>query len=356
MRRIIYRGYGDPTAVLTQIDEPTPSPGDGEVLVDLAVRPVHSGDILMVTGTHDPVQRPVPPEGFTPGCEGTGIIEAVGPGVDPSRGFVPGARVCFCAIGSWRDKMVLPADTLMLVPPDVDDDLSAQLSVNPITALLITRVVLEIARNRPGGVLRLSAAEKVLTEVHEARDDAGIVILSGAGSIVAKLLAAMLREKGFTCLGTVRSQAVADALSAAIGITVVATENPDWQNQLRAAANGRTTFAALDCVGGETGNAMLELLSPGGTLLSYGALSGEPLVVRQAHLWMAGKKVSGFGMIHWTQLPYETRAADMAAATEFVQRSRHLIPLAGEFPLSEIREAVRFFTRPGRSGAVLIRS
>src|SRR6266853_725294 len=83
MRRIIYRRYGDPTAVLTQIEEPTPSPGAGEVLVNLAVRPVHSGDILMVTGTHDPVQRPVPPEGFTPGCEGTGIVEAIGPGVDP---------------------------------------------------------------------------------------------------------------------------------------------------------------------------------------------------------------------------------------------------------------------------------
>jgi NADPH:quinone reductase-like Zn-dependent oxidoreductase len=166
----------------------------------------------------------------------------------------------------------------------------------------------------------------------------------------------MLREKGFTCLGTVRSEAAADALSAATGITVVATQNPDWQKQLRAAANGRTVFAALDCVGGETGSAMLELLSPGGTLLSYGSLSGEPLVVQQAHMWMAGKKVRGFGMIHWTQLPYETRAADMAAATEFAQRCRHLIPLAGEFSLSEIREAVRFFARPGRSGAVLIRT
>src|SRR5258706_867526 len=356
MRRIIYHGYGDPIAVLTQIDEPTPSPGDGEVLVDLAMRRVRSVNIRLVRETHAPVRRPVPPEVFPRVCEEPEITEAFAPGVDPSRGFVPGARVCFCAIGGWRDKRVLPADTLMLVPPDVDDNLSAQLSVNPITALLITRVVLEIARNRPGGVLRLSAAEKVLTEVHEARDDAGIVILSGAGSIVAKLLAAMLREKGFTCLGTVRSQAVADALSAAIGITVVATENPDWQNQLRAAANGRTTFAALDCVGGETGNAMLELLSPGGTLLSYGALSGEPLVVRQAHLWMAGKKVRGFGMIHWTQLPYETRAADMADATEFVQRKRPFIPLSAEFPLSPITEAVRFFSQPRRSGAVLISS
>ena len=355
MRRIIYRGYGDPIAVLTQIDEPPPSPGDGEALVNLAVRPVHSGDILMVTGTHDPVQRPVPPEGFTPGCEGTGIIEAVGPGVDPLRGFVPGARVCFCAIGTWRDKMVLPADTLMLVPPDVDDDLSAQLSVNPITALLLTREVLEIAGNRPG-VLRLSAVETVVTEVHEAREEAGIVLLSAAGSIVAKLMAAMLREKGFTPLGMVRSQAVADVLGAATGITVVATGNPDWQDQLRAAADGRTIFAALDSVGGEIGNAMLELLSPGGTLISYGALSGEPLVVRQPHLWMEAKKIRGFGMIHWTQLPYETRAADMAAATEFAQRSRHLIPLAGEFSLAEITEAVRFFTRPGRDGAVLIRS
>lgn len=355
MRRVVYRGYGDPIEVLTQIDEPSPSPGKGEALVNLTVRPVHSGDILMVTGTHDPVQRPVPPEGFTPGCEGTGIIEAVGPGVDPSLGLVPGARVCFCAIGTWRDKIVLPADALMLVPPDVDDDLAAQLSVNPITALLLTREILKIAENRPG-VLRLSAVETVLSEPDEARDDAGIVLLSAAGSIVAKLMAAMLREKGFTPLGMVRSQATADVVSAANGITVVATDRPDWQDQIRAAAGGRTIFAALDSVGGEIGNAMLKLLSPGGTLISYGALSGEPLVVQQAHLWMEGKKVRGFGMIHWTQLPYETRVADMTAATEFAQRSRHLIPLAGEFSLSEITEAVRLFTRPGRDGAVLVRS
>jgi len=194
MRRIIYHGYGDPIAVLTQIDEPTPSPGDGEVLVDLAVRPVHSGDILMVTGTHDPVQRPVPPED----------LRLVAREPESSRRSARCRSIARLRSGSSRlllrhrqlaGQDGAAADTLMLVPPDVDDNLSAQLSVNPITALLITRVVLEIARNRPGGVLRLSAAEKVLTEVHEARDDAGIVILSGAGSIVAKLLAAMLRRR-----------------------------------------------------------------------------------------------------------------------------------------------------------------
>ncbi|AIO35324.1 zinc-binding dehydrogenase family protein [Burkholderia cenocepacia] len=355
MRRIVYRRYGDPVEVLTQTDEPSQSPGDGEALVNLTVRPVHSGDILMVTGTHDPVQRPVPPEGFTPGCEGTGTVEAVGPGVDPSLGLAPGVRVCFCAIGTWRDKIVLPVDALMLVPPDVDDDLAAQLSVNPIAALLLTREILEIADNRPG-ILRLSAVEKVLTERDDTRDESGIVLLSAAGSIVAKLMAAMLREKGFTPLGMVRSQAKADVLSAATGIAVVATDKPDWQDKVRTLAGGHTIFAALDSVGGEIGNAMLKLLSPGGTLVSYGALSGEPLVVQQAHLWMEGKKVRGFGMIHWTQLPYETRVADMAAATEFVLRNRHLIPLTGEFSLSEINEAVRLFTQPGRDGAVLVRS
>jgi hypothetical protein len=71
---------------------------------------------------------------------------------------------------------------------------------------------------------------------------------------------------------------------------------------------------------------------------------------------MEAKAVRGFGMIHWTQLPSETRANDVAAAMELARRNRHLIPTAAEFELPKAADAVCQFTQPGRDGAVLLRS
>lgn len=354
MERITFHRYGDPAEVLTCVDEPSSSPGDGDILVTVPVRPIHSGDLLLVNGAHDVDGHPVPPGGLTAGCEGLGIVEAVGAGVDPSRGLVPGARVCFCYIGTWREQLVLPADTAVLVPPGVEDDLAAQLSINPITALLLARETVAIAGERRTQRLSVAAAEEIIVDVPGEQGD--VVVLSAAGSIPAKLLAAMVREKGITPIGTVRSRAGAEALRASTGIEVVATEDPDWLDQVRAAAGGANVVVALDAVGGEIGTAMLDLLSPGGTLLSYGNLSGAPLVVEQPHLWMEAKKVRGLGMIHWTLLPHETRAADVAEAAEFVQRHRHLLTIAGEFPLSQITDGVRLHAKPGRDGVVLLRS
>lgn len=355
MRRVVFQAYGRPGDVLTQARpaEPTRPPGDGEVVVNILARPVHSGDILMITGTHDAVRRPLPPAGLTPGSEASGVIEAVGSGIDPARGLVRGARVFFCAIGTWCDQIVLPADAVMLVPPEVDDDLAAQLIINPITALLLTRAVLQVAGDARGA-LRLSAVEEVVTDDSTAMHDSGIVLLSAAGSTVGKAIAAMLRQSGFTPIGLVRSRAAADSFRAATGADVVLTQQSDWEAQVRTVADGRRIFAALDAVGGAIGNSMFDLLSPGGTLISYGDLSNEPLVIQQPHLWMEDKKVRGFGMIHWMLLPYETRAADVAAATEFVQENRHLFPVTGKFFLSQYIEAVDHFMRPARSGAVLL--
>jgi NADPH:quinone reductase-like Zn-dependent oxidoreductase len=354
MRRIICREYGDPAEVLKQIDVPVPSPRDGQVLVNITVRPVHSGDLLTITGRFDPERKPIPAEGFIPGYEGAGIIEAVGPGLDPERGLTPGTRVAFFGIGACQDKIVLPADSVMLVPPDLTDDLAAQLHVNPLTALLITRLVLQIAGNR-SGIPRLSAVEPVVTERDSAGDQPGVVLLSAAGSAVAKLVATMLGEKGITTIGMVRSRATAAALRNA-AMAVVVTDDADWQDQVRAAAGERPIFAALDAVGGQIASEMLGLLSPGGTLVTYGALSGEPLVMQQLPLWMQGKVVRGIGMIHWAQLPYENRAADIAFLIEFIGRHRHLFRPGSEFPLSQIADAMGLFSKPGRDGAILLRS
>jgi NADPH:quinone reductase-like Zn-dependent oxidoreductase len=359
MRKIVYHDYGDPADVLKQVDVPSPTPARGEVFITITARPVHSGDLLAITGHHDPDRTRIPVDGFTPGYEGVGVIARVGPGVDPGLGLVPGTRVAFFAIGTWQDEISIPAESVVKVPPEIDDDVAAQIHVNPIAALLLTRQLLESKRHVPT-VLRLSAvetstADAVLTNPDAQSDQPDVVLLSAAGSIVAKLIAAILRDNGFDTVGLVRSAERAAELHDATGISAISTATADWWSQVDTATRGRNVVFALDAVGGEIGSALLELVSPGGTLVSYGSLSGQPLEVEQVHLWMAAKAVRGFGMIHWTELPAEVRAKDVAAAMELARRYRDLIPTAAAFDLSQATEAAQYFTQPGRDGAVLLR-
>jgi NADPH:quinone reductase-like Zn-dependent oxidoreductase len=353
MQKVVFHQHGDPIQVLGLEKAEPCSPGAGEVLVKVTKLPMHSGDFLMVTGLHNPREYEVPKGGLTPGAEGVGVVEALGTGIDGSRGIVPGARVSFFVVGAWKEKLVLPADTVFVVPEDVDDDLASQLYVNPMAALLIVREVVHAAGRRTG-VLRISANTAILTGQKPASNEPGVVILSAAASITAKLIAGLLKEKGFTPIGMVRSRAAASTLYAATGVSTFATEDADWKDQLRQAVGDRTIFAALDGVGGKIGTDMLELLSPGGTLLSYGILSGEPLTIPQAPLTMENKVVLGVGMVHWSLLPYEQRASDLATMTEFLQRNRQLLPTFKEFRLSELKDAIGLFFQPGRSGIIML--
>ncbi|KAI1617005.1 chaperonin 10-like protein [Exophiala viscosa] len=357
MRKVVYHEYGNPVNVLKIENGPEPAaPGFGQVLVKVTKRPVHNGDLLVVKGGHDPIKREIPAEGYISGCEGVGIIQALGSGIGSARNLRVGDRVAFFAVGSWQESILIPADFATPVPSDMDDELAAQLHINPVAALLLTRLTTKIAASPKSGVLRISAVEAVLEDLGASRMEAGVVLLSAAGSLVARLAATMLKAQGYTPIALVRSSALSEALQKATGITVIGTDQENWQEEVLKAAAGRKIFAALDAVGGHIGETLLTLLSPAGTLVSYGSLSGDPIPVDHVHLCMSAKTVCGIGMVHWTQLPYGSRAVEMASIIQLVRDNQKLFKIAGEFPLSEAADAVRLFRQPGRDGTVLLSS
>lgn len=354
MQQIIFRQHGDPAEVLELSTVPEPSPpGKGQVLVKVTKLPIHSGDVLVVNGLHNPRTYDVPEGGLTPGAEGVGIVEALGPDVDESRGLVPGAHVSFFAVGTWKEKLILPADSVFLVPEGIDDDLASQLYVNPMAAMLLVREVVKAA-GRQIANLRIAATKAILSAEKPKSDEPGVVLLSAAASTTAKLIAVLIKQEGFTPIGIVRSQAGASALTASMGMPTVTTEDANWKDQIRQTARGGKIFAALDAVGGPLSTDMLDLLAPGGTLLSYGILSGQPLIIPQAPLTMENKLVYGVGMVHWSLLPYEERAADLSTMTDFLRRNRQLLPTYAEFKFSEIKDAIKQFTQAGRNGIILL--
>src|ERR1700730_10184761 len=83
MRAIVYSEAGGPEE-LRLVIRPDPAPGPGEVLVRSAASGVNPSD-LKARSAGGLGGRGVRPDGVVPNQDGAGTIEAVGPGVDPSR-------------------------------------------------------------------------------------------------------------------------------------------------------------------------------------------------------------------------------------------------------------------------------
>ncbi len=83
MRAVQISSFGGPE-VLEEVELPEPVPGEGEVLVRLAVAGINYSDIGWREGKRG---GPLP---FIDGSEGAGTIAALGPGVE---GLAEGDRV-----------------------------------------------------------------------------------------------------------------------------------------------------------------------------------------------------------------------------------------------------------------------
>jgi len=113
MRAVICRELGPPeTLELTEV--PTPTPGPGEVLVDVHGCGVNFGDTLVIEGKYQ-FKPPLP---FSPGAEVGGTVAALGPGVES---VAVGDRImCISIYGGYAEQLVTPAAGLLSVPDGMD--------------------------------------------------------------------------------------------------------------------------------------------------------------------------------------------------------------------------------------------
>lgn len=337
MRSIIYHQYGEPADVLQLTEAPElPAPGGGEVLIRVLSRPVHPGDLIGIRGRYRAPGNAAPlgPEGARPGFEGMGVIEALGPGVDAAQGLAPGARVAFFpARWAWSDKVLAPVRAVTALPDDISDAAAAQLHVAPLTAVLLLRAV-RAARAQAGDVIALSAA----------------------GGLVARLASKLLLAEGYMPIGIVRSEEMIPALSRQMpGMQFISTGRADWTRRVYGLTQGRTVRVALDPVGGEVGSALASLLGDGGTLVSYGDLSGQPLTVPALAFSTRGISIQGVSVGRWPSLPDDVRAADIDIALDLARLVPEAFTAVGEYDLADIATAVRHAEQPGKAGAVLLR-
>src|SRR5580704_6641147 len=146
MKAIQVRTVGGPE-VLEFRDVPDPVPHRGEALVRVHTAGVNFMDVYFREGKY---KAPLP---FIPGGEGSGHVEALGEGVTDVS---VGERVAWLgSVGSYAEKVAIPADRLVRVPAALDLQKAAALMVQGITAYYLSNLTFAL---RPGHTALVHAA------------------------------------------------------------------------------------------------------------------------------------------------------------------------------------------------------
>ncbi|MET9221355.1 zinc-binding alcohol dehydrogenase family protein [Streptomyces sp. NPDC093221] len=322
MRAIVFEQYGGPE-VLRLADVPRPSPGPGEVTVDVAWAGVNFADVKARAEGYRVEALP-----FRPGLEVSGLIREVGPDVTD---FTPGQEVAaFLDGGGYAETALAPAATVFALPAGLDLRTGATLpSVLPTAYALLH----EVGRLREGDT----------------------VLVQGAAGGVGTVAGQLARLGGAAAVyGVVSSLDKADhALKSGYDEVFTAAT---FDTDVRAATGGRGVDIALDPVGGETFRRTLGTLGRFGRLVSFGnAGSEEPWRIGPADTYPLGLSVSGFSVLGMAaQEPQRLRRiADAAFRT--VTDGDVELPVSAEFPLERAAEAHRLLESRRSTGKLLLR-
>lgn len=335
MKAIVYRRHGEPGDVLALEDVVgPPAPGSNEVAVRIVKRMIHPIDDLTIRGI---VPMPIPSTGAIPGGDGVGVVEQVGAGVDPSTGILPGARVAlFHVRGTWAERVVAPAASIIPLPDDVSDAIACQIVINGITAVMLMRAA--VAADSRAGIT-------------------SPILVTAAGSSVGRNVIALARMRGAKVVAVVRSDAGAALLSHNFeGLSVVSTEREGWPAAV-AAAYGEAPSVAMDPVGGDMTPRFLQVLADRGTLLTYGGLDARPSMISTIAMTMHQLTIKGVAGPNWlASTSPEQRAADIGDILEITRQVPQNFGDYREFGLPDAVKALSAAQVTPRRGATILAS
>ena len=327
LQYVEFSQLGNPAEVLEVKPEREQSLQSGEVRVKVLATPIHPSNLLQISGNYG--VDPVLPS--TPGSEGIGRVVETSAEVAHLK---VGQLVLLAGGGTWRDEMVAPAASFIPLPdlgtpsPEVIEQLSMT-AVNPLTALLM------------------------LTSFVELKEGDWIVH-SAANSAVGGYIIQLAKQRGIKTINVVRREGLADELMSQ-GADVVLVDGPDLAEQITRAAGESPVSLAIDAVGGETFTRLAQSLGHGGTLVSYGLLSGKPALFNPAITIFKDIRVRGFWLSEWYKnSDMETKQAALGQIVPLIANGALQANIDSRFTVSEIKQAVARAAQGGRNGKVLI--
>ncbi len=319
---IVYEKHGNPADVLRIITQPWPEPAPDEAVVQMLAAPINPADLNAIEGKY-PGRKEVP---ATPGFEGAGTIVDLGSDV---KNIARGALVILPHnIGTWRDALAVKANELIAVPPEIEPVQAAMLKINPMTAWRLLHDYVDL--NRGDWVIQ-----------NAANSAAGVAVIQIA------------RELGFKTVNMVRRTELIEELRAEGG-DVVLVDQENLRDEVKTATDGAPIRLGLNAVGGESALRLANCLAPGSTMVTFGAMSLQPLKIPNGLLIFKDLRFRGIWINKWYD--NATPAERMAAFNpifDMAKRRLLLTRVEKSYPLSEAKAALEHAARPQRGGKII---
>ena len=272
---LTFSSHGDPNDVLKLKRIPLPPLKPDQVHIKMIAAPINPADINIIQGVY-PIKPEFPAIG---GYEGVGEIIKVGSEVSifkPGDRVMPGGSIA----GTWRTDIISSILGLLPIPSDISVKDAATLSVNPATAY---RMLVDF----------------------EKLEEGDYIIQNGANSAVGQAIIQLSKHMKFKTINIVREREDFDELEKTLldlGADHVITDTFLKSKEMYTFMKDiEAPKLALNCVGGRITAEIFKHMAHGGTMVTYGAMSKQPLMVPAGSLIFKDIKLKGYWMTRWTE-------------------------------------------------------
>lgn len=261
MRAIVLRTLGSPD-VLQLEDVSDPAPGAGDAVVRLRAAALNHRDIWIRKGQYAGIRTPI-----ILGSDGAGDVVAAGADVDPT--WVGKAVVINPSFNFGDDERAQGPEFQILGLPR--DGTYAELVSVPATALHDKPAHLSFEEAAAVPLASLTAYRALVARAQLQADETVVVTGIGGGvATCALLFAVRLGARVYVTSGSDAKLESARAHGSSGGVN---HRDAEWPKALQALIGGRPDVI-IDGAGGDTFNKALDLVKPGGRVVTYGATLG----------------------------------------------------------------------------------
>ena len=311
MKAIQIQEFGGPEMLeLVDLDDPTP--GEGEVVVEIARAGVNFAD-THATRNDYLAEQSLP------------LI----PGAEVSGRTADGRRVAaLLGGGGYAQKVVVPESLLIPLPDEVDDDQAAAMLLQGLTAMALVH---RCARIEPGETIVVEAAA------------------GGTGTFAVQIA----KRAGAKVIGLASSEGKRELVLGLGADACVDSRAENLADAIREANGGERVDAVLHMSGGDAFDAEMGVLAPRGRMVVFGIASREQRDVSTAALLRGSKTVVGFWLVHLLArrdlaLPMIGELVGAVAAGEL------RATVGGVYPLSDAARAHEDLIARRSSGKLLL--
>jgi len=308
--------------VLCLDDVKVGAPGRDELLIRHTAIGVNFHDTYVRSGLYRTLSLP-----GIPGIEAAGVVEQAG---SNSFGFNAGDRIAYvdAGYGAYSQRRILQARLAVRLPPTVDDESAATITLKGLAACML------------------------LQRVHRVVSGQTVLVHAAAGG-VGQLLVRWAKHLGATVIATVGSNAKAQITRENGADVVIQYRDDDFVERVKVVTNGRGVDVVYDSVGKDTFQGSLDCLAYFGKLVSFGQSSGAVDPFPISRLSQRSTGVVRPYLFHyirnratlkaWTQKTYHALSTGIIEA----------IPSA-RFPLSRAADAHRALESRATTGSIVL--